>query len=347
MSEYTQGGCWKSKKIDENGNQEYFYMNCTHAKLMQRLLQQEKVLHYLLKKSVAVEQNYEELQVKLHHLTTSYETLVTSNKITLEKLSHLETKLLDYKNLEKQMDTLDNLTKQLAKKISGQQSTFTDIHSWFHVVKKGKKEINNKHSQLDDRMTRLQKQTDEQKLHLEQSYNSFSSPIPKDTINNDTSQPKEAINNHSCLPMESKLKETINNHSCLPMKSNPKETINNHSCLPMETNPKETINNHSCLPMESNPKETINNHSCLPMETNPKETINNHSCQPNESILEILFNLPPNFPVHSLYIEGNSVEVSRFISVDPDQQVAQFALNNKIKTFDCEKINGIEFSPKA
>lgn len=61
----------------------------------------------------------------------------------------------------------------------------------------------------------------------------------------------------------------------------------------------------------------------------------------NDSIREILENLPPNYPINNLFVKGNQVSTSNFISFQGD--VAFFRNNATIRAFKVSDIDVIDF----
>ncbi|MBM7603033.1 hypothetical protein JOC75_001003 [Metabacillus crassostreae] len=60
-------------------------------------------------------------------------------------------------------------------------------------------------------------------------------------------------------------------------------------------------------------------------------------------LCSILEKLPANYPVNTIYINGDFISVSHFISVDCKENLAIFSIDNMLINIDCSKIDGIRF----
>lgn len=63
----------------------------------------------------------------------------------------------------------------------------------------------------------------------------------------------------------------------------------------------------------------------------------------SKPLCNILKKLPPNYPVNTIYINGDFISISHFISIDCEENIAIFGLDDQLINIDCRKIDGISF----
>lgn len=76
------------------------------------------------------------------------------------------------------------------------------------------------------------------------------------------------------------------------------------------------------------------------------ERCNGQDCR--GEICELLKKLPPNYPVHMIYLNGIAVEVWAFSNIDCEKCLAHFInIDGQVVIFDVAKIDGISFGEKV
>ncbi|MBP3950466.1 hypothetical protein [Bacillus suaedae] len=73
----------------------------------------------------------------------------------------------------------------------------------------------------------------------------------------------------------------------------------------------------------------------------------NHSVSTNRiaegPFVDLFRELPVNFPIHQVYINGSTIEAGKFLNISQDGSIAHFIDDLDIKTFDCTKIDGVKW----
>ncbi|MDT8861054.1 hypothetical protein N0O92_12495 [Alkalihalobacillus sp. MEB130] len=59
--------------------------------------------------------------------------------------------------------------------------------------------------------------------------------------------------------------------------------------------------------------------------------------------VQLFQSLPANFPVNEVLLNGIVVEVTRFINVSAESDIAHFSTEDNMKSFDINKIDGIHW----
>ncbi|HZG57313.1 hypothetical protein [Paenibacillus sp.] len=60
-------------------------------------------------------------------------------------------------------------------------------------------------------------------------------------------------------------------------------------------------------------------------------------------LCKMLEKLPPNYPVGTIYLNGQPVQVTQFSNLDND--LGYFVADGQVVVLDCHKIDGISFAP--
>jgi hypothetical protein len=63
--------------------------------------------------------------------------------------------------------------------------------------------------------------------------------------------------------------------------------------------------------------------------------------------VELFKGLPSNYPVDTIYINGKNVDVTRFLNISSEGNIAHFTDEMQIKTFDCNKIDGVQWGKET
>jgi|GEM_PF-3121910 len=61
-------------------------------------------------------------------------------------------------------------------------------------------------------------------------------------------------------------------------------------------------------------------------------------------LCKLLEKLPPNYPVGTIYLNGQPVPVTQFANLDSDD-LAYFVVDGQVVVLDCHKVDGISFAP--
>ncbi len=61
------------------------------------------------------------------------------------------------------------------------------------------------------------------------------------------------------------------------------------------------------------------------------------------TINKFLQSVPENSPVQQLFVNGQMIDVVRFLNLNSHKNVANFYDNNTVTTFDCDKIDGLKW----
>ncbi|HEX6594322.1 MAG TPA: hypothetical protein VF095_07020 [Bacillota bacterium] len=56
---------------------------------------------------------------------------------------------------------------------------------------------------------------------------------------------------------------------------------------------------------------------------------------------QLLQTLPPNYPISNLFVNGLEIDVSKFIDIMSESNIAHFIGDKTIKSIDCNKIDGL------
>jgi hypothetical protein len=73
-----------------------------------------------------------------------------------------------------------------------------------------------------------------------------------------------------------------------------------------------------------------------------KEEIRSFS-SPKGPFVSIFRSLPANYPVQSLFVSGTSIHVTRFLSINKENDIAHFTDETELKAVDCNKIDGVSW----
>ncbi|PGT81057.1 hypothetical protein [Bacillus sp. AFS040349] len=63
--------------------------------------------------------------------------------------------------------------------------------------------------------------------------------------------------------------------------------------------------------------------------------------------VELFKGLPSNFPIDSILINGKNVDVTRFLNISSEGSIAHFTDELQVKTFDCNKIDGVNWGKET
>ncbi|HZG77452.1 MAG TPA: hypothetical protein VEZ72_16485 [Paenibacillus sp.] len=61
-------------------------------------------------------------------------------------------------------------------------------------------------------------------------------------------------------------------------------------------------------------------------------------------LCKLLEKLPPNYPVGTIYLNGQPVPVTQFSNLDSDD-LGYFIADGQVVVLDCYKIDGVSFAP--
>lgn len=63
--------------------------------------------------------------------------------------------------------------------------------------------------------------------------------------------------------------------------------------------------------------------------------------------VELFKGLPSNFPIDSILINGKNIDVTRFLNISSEGSIAHFTDELQVKTFDCNKIDGVNWGKET
>lgn len=64
----------------------------------------------------------------------------------------------------------------------------------------------------------------------------------------------------------------------------------------------------------------------------------------NETICDLLETLPTGYPLQAIIVDGNRLEVTRFVNIDAETDLAYFIqANGGLVVADCMRISSVDF----